>query len=280
MDLDDIDPLFFEQPYYLAPDAAAPEALQAARRGDGRAAQGGDRPGRDALEGEPRGDPPARRRAVPRDDALRRRGAAPGGPAPRRRRAGRAVREGDGDGPPAHRGARPDISSPTGTTTSTGSSSWSSSTARPPGEEIVAEPAVEEPGKVVDLMAALEASLARAGAPAADDEAAEARGEARSGRRGPGSPPSSGGAPGRPPPAAWSSTGQPHASQTRAVLVGRAGAGLPAHRAPPARRLRIEGGAVHAILPANHTSVILGAAGPGDPRRRPRGCDGRSRVSR
>ena len=33
------------------------------------------------------------------------------------------------------------------------------------GEEIVAEPTVEEPGKVVDLMAALEASLARAGSP-------------------------------------------------------------------------------------------------------------------
>ncbi len=32
------------------------------------------------------------------------------------------------------------------------------------GEEIVAEPVVEEPGKVVDLMAALEESLARAGA--------------------------------------------------------------------------------------------------------------------
>jgi DNA end-binding protein Ku len=31
------------------------------------------------------------------------------------------------------------------------------------GEEIVAEPLVEEPAKVVDLMAALEASLARAG---------------------------------------------------------------------------------------------------------------------
>jgi DNA end-binding protein Ku len=32
------------------------------------------------------------------------------------------------------------------------------------GEEIVAEPTVEEPGKVLDLMSALEASLARAGA--------------------------------------------------------------------------------------------------------------------
>ena len=31
------------------------------------------------------------------------------------------------------------------------------------GEEVVAEPMVEEHGKVVDLMAALEASLARAG---------------------------------------------------------------------------------------------------------------------
>jgi len=41
------------------------------------------------------------------------------------------------------------------------------------GEEIVAEPTVEEPGKVVDLMAALEASLARAGAPPAEAEPAK-----------------------------------------------------------------------------------------------------------
>jgi DNA end-binding protein Ku len=40
------------------------------------------------------------------------------------------------------------------------------------GEEIVAEPMVEEPGKVLDLMAALEASLARAGA-GSEDEAAK-----------------------------------------------------------------------------------------------------------
>jgi DNA end-binding protein Ku len=40
------------------------------------------------------------------------------------------------------------------------------------GEEIVAEPTVEEPGKVVDLMAALEASLARAGS--SDTGASEA----------------------------------------------------------------------------------------------------------
>jgi DNA end-binding protein Ku len=42
------------------------------------------------------------------------------------------------------------------------------------GEEIVAEPLVEEPAKVVDLMAALEASLARAGRGGAAEEA-EAR---------------------------------------------------------------------------------------------------------
>ncbi len=41
------------------------------------------------------------------------------------------------------------------------------------GEEIVAEPTVEEPGKVVDLMAALEASLARAGSPDASAGADE-----------------------------------------------------------------------------------------------------------
>jgi DNA end-binding protein Ku len=42
------------------------------------------------------------------------------------------------------------------------------------GEEIVAEPAAEEPAKVLDLMAALEASLARAGRPASGAEAAGA----------------------------------------------------------------------------------------------------------
>jgi DNA end-binding protein Ku len=40
------------------------------------------------------------------------------------------------------------------------------------GEEIVAEPMVEEPAKVVDLMAALEASLARAGKGGADEASA------------------------------------------------------------------------------------------------------------
>jgi DNA end-binding protein Ku len=41
------------------------------------------------------------------------------------------------------------------------------------GEEIVARPVVEETGKVLDLMAALEASLARAGRRAEDGEAPE-----------------------------------------------------------------------------------------------------------
>jgi DNA end-binding protein Ku len=39
------------------------------------------------------------------------------------------------------------------------------------GEEIVAEPTVEEPGKVLDLMAALEASLAKAGAEPGEETA-------------------------------------------------------------------------------------------------------------
>jgi DNA end-binding protein Ku len=50
------------------------------------------------------------------------------------------------------------------------------------GEEIVAEPTVEEPGKVVDLMAALEASLARAGSPSTEAAAEEARPKKRATR--------------------------------------------------------------------------------------------------
>ena len=41
------------------------------------------------------------------------------------------------------------------------------------GEEIVAEPEVEDPAKVLDLMAALEQSLARAGRGGADDDEGE-----------------------------------------------------------------------------------------------------------
>jgi DNA end-binding protein Ku len=47
------------------------------------------------------------------------------------------------------------------------------------GEEIVAEPTVEEPGKVLDLMAALEASLARAGAGTEDAAAKPASAPAK-----------------------------------------------------------------------------------------------------
>jgi DNA end-binding protein Ku len=47
------------------------------------------------------------------------------------------------------------------------------------GEEIVAEPLVEEPAKVVDLMAALEASLARAGKGGADEAPARAKAAAK-----------------------------------------------------------------------------------------------------
>ncbi len=55
------------------------------------------------------------------------------------------------------------------------------------GEEIVAEPTVEEPGKVLDLMAALEASLTRAGAGTGDAgaepaPAPEKRAKKRAGR--------------------------------------------------------------------------------------------------
>jgi len=51
------------------------------------------------------------------------------------------------------------------------------------GEEIVAEPQVEEPGKVLDLMAALEQSLARAGRGSAAGDRQQARAAKRGGKR-------------------------------------------------------------------------------------------------
>ena len=62
----------------------------------------------------------------------------------------------------ARRVARgPRRSSPRSTTTSTASSCSTSSSARQSGEEIIAEPQTEPPAKVLDLVAALEASIAK-----------------------------------------------------------------------------------------------------------------------
>ena len=62
---------------------------------------------------------------------------------------------------------------PTSTTTRTASSCCRSSNARRPARRSSREPQVEEPGKVLDLMAALEPSLARAGRGSPDEGDAE-----------------------------------------------------------------------------------------------------------
>ena len=57
VDLDEIDPLYYEHPYYLVPDTGAAKAyklLLEALRGD---QQGRDRARRDPLEGVPDRDP-------------------------------------------------------------------------------------------------------------------------------------------------------------------------------------------------------------------------------
>ena len=74
VDLDQIDPIFYDHPYYLAPDTGAAKAYKLLVDAMERGGQGGDRARGDPLEGEPRGDPPARRRARDGDDAVRRRG--------------------------------------------------------------------------------------------------------------------------------------------------------------------------------------------------------------
>ena len=75
VNLADIDPVYYDHPYYLVPGQGLGEGLRAAARRDARVRQGGDREGRDPLEGAARRDPAgARRRADDGDDDLRRRG--------------------------------------------------------------------------------------------------------------------------------------------------------------------------------------------------------------
>ena len=74
VDLEQIDPIYYDHPYYLAPDKGAAKAYKLLLDAMEEAGQGRDRARRDPLEGEPRGDPPARRRDHDGDDAVPRRG--------------------------------------------------------------------------------------------------------------------------------------------------------------------------------------------------------------
>ena len=137
----EIDPIYFEQPYYLMPDknAAKPYRLLVEAMTDAR--QGRDRPHRDAVEGAARRDPAARRDAVPRDDALRRRGGC-------RRRRDRAASRRTASRPSASSTMARQLversleasSSRRSTTTSTASSCSSLIDKKAAGEEIVARP--------------------------------------------------------------------------------------------------------------------------------------------
>ena len=86
--LDDVDPIYYERTYWLAPDgdaaARAYQLLLAAMEDRERVAIGTRR---DAQQAVPHGDPSARRRAGDVDDALRRRGRAAQGDRRASRRA-------------------------------------------------------------------------------------------------------------------------------------------------------------------------------------------------
>ena len=166
VDLDEIDPIYYDHPYYLAPDTGAAKAYKLLLDAHGGVEQGGDRARGAPLEGVPGGDPPARRRADHGDDAVRRRG----GPAGHARRAAA-----DGDVKTTEREvtmARQLIDS---LSTDFEPDKYRDEyrervldliERKAQGEEIVIEEPEAEPEEVPDLMAALEASLAEAKKPA------------------------------------------------------------------------------------------------------------------
>ena len=80
VDLDEIDPIYFEHPYYLGPDKGAEKAYALLVEAMERRPQGRGRPLRAPQQGEPGRDPPDGRRADDGDDALPRRGHLARGP--------------------------------------------------------------------------------------------------------------------------------------------------------------------------------------------------------
>ena len=147
VDLDEIDPLYFEQPYYLVPDERGVKPYKLLV--DAMTELNKVAIGRivDAQQGAARRDPPARRHAVRRDDALRRRGrAARRTSSPTTRR--RAHRTRAHDGAPARRVARGRRrSSPRSTTTSTASRCSTSSSARRRARRSSPSPQTEAAGQ-------------------------------------------------------------------------------------------------------------------------------------
>ena len=161
VELDQIDPIFYDHPYYLAPGPGGAKPyrlLLEAMRDTGRV---GDRARRHPLQGAARRDSPDGRRARDGDDAVRRRG---------RRRPTRST-----SCPTATRSRRPSASS---TSPSSSSIRWPTTSSptkyrdsyrdevlalierKAAGEQIAVQPAPEESGAPVpDLMSALKASL-------------------------------------------------------------------------------------------------------------------------
>ena len=77
VDLAEIDPIYYDTTYWLAPDGeAAAKAYALPRRGDGVSAEGRRRQCRHAQQAASRRHPPVRRRLGDVDDALGRRGRA------------------------------------------------------------------------------------------------------------------------------------------------------------------------------------------------------------
>ncbi len=125
VDLDEIDPIYFDHPYYLGPGQGRREGLRPAGQGDGRLEEGGGGPVRAAKSREPGGHPADGQGADDGDDAVRRRGGDAGGA--RRPGAGgrpQAQQARARDGQPVDRIAEHRLRARRSTATSTARSWW------------------------------------------------------------------------------------------------------------------------------------------------------------
>ena len=184
VDLDQIDPVYFEQPYYLAPDANAvrPYKLLVDAMTDLRKVAVGRlvmRSKESLVAIRPVDGVLCLETMRYADEVLPRQRRSPSGGGRRRTDRARAR-----DGPPARERADQDFE-PDKYHDEYREQLLALIDRKAAGEEIVAEPVVEERGTVLDLMAALEASLARAGGDGdagddgADDDADPAAGRSR-----------------------------------------------------------------------------------------------------
>ena len=162
VDLDDIDPVYYDHPYYLVPDKGARRPTGCCWARCSEAGKVAIAARRAALQGAARRDPPGAGDVLMMETMIFHDEVVPRGRhrGPAGRRGAQGLRPRAEDGPAADRLALDEFEPGEATSDEYREKVLELIERKASGEEIAVQPEAPQPAKVPDLMAALEASLA------------------------------------------------------------------------------------------------------------------------